>query len=52
MRRSHYEKVRDLLSSEAFEARLDSVIEEWGGLLDRDTAAMVALSNRLSELAH
>src|SRR5439155_2609649 len=43
VRRSHYEKVRDLLSSEAFEARLDSVIEEWGGLLDRDTAAMVVV---------
>src|SRR5213592_4017902 len=41
VRRPHYEKVQDLLSPEAFETRLDSVIEEWGGLLDRDTAAMV-----------
>src|SRR5438034_11597641 len=43
VRRPHYEKVQDLLSPEAFEARLDSVIEEWGGLLDRDTAAMVVV---------
>ena len=43
MRRPHYEKVQDLLSPEAFEAKLDSVIEEWGGLLDRETAAMVVV---------
>src|SRR5437867_7895805 len=43
VRRPHYEKVKDLLSAEAFEARLDPVIEEWGGLLDRDTAAMVVV---------
>src|SRR5437870_4294548 len=43
VRRPHYEKVKDLLSAEAFEARLDSVIAEWGGLLDRETAAMVVV---------
>src|SRR3989454_9832527 len=43
VRRPHYEKVQDLLSPEAFEARLDSVIAEWGGLLDRETAAMVVV---------
>ena len=43
MRRPHYEKVQDLLGPEAFEARLDSVIAEWGGLLDRETAAMVVV---------
>jgi ssDNA-binding replication factor A large subunit len=35
--------VQDLLSPEAFEAKLDAVIEEWGGLLDRETAAMVVV---------
>src|SRR5256712_7609611 len=43
VRRPHYEKVQDLLSPEAFEAKLDSVIGEWGGLLDRETAAMVVV---------
>ena len=43
MRRPHYEKVQDLLSPEAFEDRLDSVIAEWGGLLDRETAALVVV---------
>ena len=41
MRRPHYEKVQDLLTPEAFDAETDRVVAEWGGLLDRDSAAMV-----------
>ena len=43
MRRPHYEKVKDLVTPEAFDARLESAISEWGGLLDRDSAAMVVV---------
>lgn len=39
----HYEAVRDLLSGEAFDAQIDATIAEWGGLLDRDSAAMVVV---------
>ena len=38
-----YEKVRDLLDPEAFDAQVEDVIREWGGLLDRDAAAMVVV---------
>lgn len=31
------------MTPEAFDAQLDSVISEWGGLLDRDAAAMVVV---------
>jgi replication factor A1 len=41
VRRPHYEKVQDLLSPEAYDAQVDKVVSEWGGLLDRDAAAMV-----------
>jgi ssDNA-binding replication factor A large subunit len=39
----HYDKVKDLLEPEAFEHEVGAVIEEWGGLLDRHTAAMVVV---------
>jgi len=43
VRRPHYDKVQDLLSPEAYDARVEAVIGEWGGLLDRDAAAMVVV---------
>jgi len=43
VRRPHYDKVQDLLSPEAYDARIEAVIAEWGGLLDRDAAAMVVV---------
>lgn len=43
MRRPHYEKVKDLIAPEAFDAQVDAAIAEWGGLLDRDSAAMVVV---------
>ncbi len=43
MRRPFYEKVQDLVTPEVFDARVDAAIAEWGGLLDRDTAAMVVV---------
>lgn len=43
VRRPYYEKVKDLVAPEAFDAQLDDVITEWGGLLDRDVAAMVVV---------
>lgn len=43
MRRPYYEKVRDVLTPEAFDAQVESVISEWGGLLDREAAAMVVV---------
>ncbi len=39
----HYEKVKDRVTPEAFESQVDSTIREWGGLLDRDAAAMVVV---------
>jgi replication factor A1 len=41
--RAHYDKVRDLLTPEAFESEVEAAVQEWGGLLDRDTAAMVVV---------
>jgi len=43
VRRPFYEKVQDLVTPEAFDARVDAAIAEWGGLLDRDTASMVVV---------
>ena len=43
MRRAYLEKVQDLLTSEAFDAQVEAAITEWGGLLDRDAAAMVVV---------
>lgn len=41
VRRPYYETVRDRISPEAFDAQIEAAIEEWGGLLDRDAAAML-----------
>ena len=41
VRRPHFERVKDLLTPEAFDLQLEEVIAAWGGLLDRDAAAMV-----------
>jgi len=43
VRRPFYEKVQDLVTPEAFDAQVDAAIAEWGGLLDRDAAAMVVV---------
>src|SRR5438876_11294019 len=43
VRRPHYDKVRDLVSPETYDAHVEAVIAEWGGLLDRDAAAMVVV---------
>jgi len=43
MRRPHYDKVRDLVSPEEFDARVEATVGEWGGLLDRDAAAMIVV---------
>jgi hypothetical protein len=59
VRQSYYEKVKDRLSPEAFDAQVDAAIAEWGSLLDRDAAAMlvverlggsVAVFNRIADL--
>ncbi len=39
----HYEKVKDRVSPEEFDARVQATVTEWGGLLDRDAAAMVVV---------
>ena len=43
VRRPHYERVKDHVTPEAFDAQVDAVIVEWGGLLDRDSAGMVVV---------
>lgn len=43
LRRPHYDKVKDKVSPEAFDAQVESAVAEWGGLLDRDTAAMLVV---------
>ena len=44
MRSPCYEKVKDLLDSDAFEREVDAVMQEWGALLDRDAAAMIVVA--------
>lgn len=39
----HYDKVKERVSPDAFESQVESTIKEWGGLLDRDAAAMVVV---------
>lgn len=41
--RRHYEKVKDRVSPEEFDARVEAATQEWGGLLDRDAAAMLVV---------
>ena len=43
MRAALYERVKDLLSKEEFEARVRAKVEEWGRLLDEDAAARLVL---------
>lgn len=43
MRRPHYDKVKDLVSPEDFDAKVEGAVVEWGGLLDRDAASMVVV---------
>lgn len=37
----HYARVKDRVTPQEFDTRVDAVVEEWGGLLDRDAAGMV-----------
>lgn len=41
--RRHYEKVKDRITPEEFDARIEATVTEWGRLLDRDAAAMVVV---------
>lgn len=41
--RRHYDKVKDRIAPEAFDAQVEATVAEWGGLLDRDAAAMVVV---------
>ncbi len=50
--RAHYEKVRDRLAPEAFDAEVEATVREWGGLLDRDTAAMVVVERHGGSVAN
>ncbi len=43
VRRPYHEKVKDLISPEAFDAQVDATIAEWSNLLDRDAAAMLVV---------
>src|SRR5256886_14051792 len=43
VRSSFYEKVKDLIEPEAFDQQVETVIQEWGALLDRDAAAMIVV---------
>jgi len=43
VRRVHYDKVKDLMPPEGFDAQVDAVVSEWGGLLDRDSAGMLVV---------
>ncbi len=43
MRAGAYEKAKDLLSKEEFEARIRAKREEWGGVLDEDAAVRLVL---------
>jgi replication factor A1 len=41
--RAHYAKVKDLVTPDEFDARVRATVEEWGGLLDQDAAAMIVV---------
>lgn len=43
MGRGLYDQVKDRVPREAFEAAVDEAVAEWGGLLDRDAAAMLVV---------
>jgi len=38
-----YEKVKERVQPTAYEAQVEAVIQEWGGLLDRDAAEMIVV---------
>ncbi len=40
---SHYERVKDLLPRDEFEAQVRAEMEAWGGLLEEDTAALLVV---------
>ncbi len=39
----HYEKVKDRVTPQEFDAHVQATVAEWGGLLDRDAAAMLVV---------
>jgi len=39
----HYRRVQDRISKEDFEAKVKAKVQEWGGLLDTDAAALLVL---------
>ena len=41
--RARYAQVKDRVTPEEFDARVQATMEEWGGLLDPDAAAMVVV---------
>ena len=43
MRSALYERARDLVGKEEFDARVRAKVEEWGGLLDEDAGARLVL---------
>ena len=43
MRAAWYERVKDLVPKDEFDARVRATSEEWGGLLDEDAAARLVL---------
>jgi replication factor A1 len=43
MRAALYDRVKDLLAKDAFDARVRAKVEEWGALLDEDSAARLVL---------
>ncbi len=43
VRRPHYDKVKDRVSPEAFDSRVNAAVAEWANLLDRDAAAMLVV---------
>ncbi len=49
--RGHYEKVKDRLAPEAFDREVEETVKEWGGLLDRDSAAMVVVERHGGSVA-
>lgn len=49
--RRHYEKVKDRMPPEAFDREIDETARAWGGLLDRDAAAMVVVERHGGSVA-
>lgn len=49
--RAHYEKVKDRMSPEMFDREVEETVREWGGLLDRDAAAMIVVERHGGSVA-